>query len=434
MKFRTFLIILSISELFSQAAVLAQMPISRVVVAEAQMREAPSSITLVGTVNALRISKVSSEIAGIVQRMPVHEGDIIDQGSVLCKLNDDALSLRFAEEFATLESLQARHQELKAGTRKEELQRLKALLDEADADFERWKFEMVRIEKLYKDKDSNHKEYYDTRADYLTAERRRIAAQARYDEALAGPRKEVIAQAAHDVAAQQAIVHRYESDLNKTEIQAPFPGVITQRFTEVGEWISVGGQVVELADIHKMLVRVDAPESAFPYLVVGDPAHVFVDALRKTFKGKIKHIIPHADPNARTIPVEIEIDNEKRLLAVGMFARVTVTAGPKVKVVAIPKDAIVQKDGISYVAVVIPGQQGLAGILKAVTVGSDIHDWIAVTSGNIQSGMRIIIRGNERILPFPTPIQVVDDQGTPVALPGNGQSTPPTKTKKNLQG
>ncbi len=425
MRFHAFLIIVAVWGFNSQSPARAQMPVTRVVVTEVQMREVPSSLTLVGTVNASRISKISSEIAGIVQKLPIRQGDEIETGRGICKLNDDAISLRLAEEQATLASLQARHDELLAGTRKEELRRLKALLDEASAEFDRWKFEMERIDKLYENKDSNHKEYFDTRADFIASERRMIAAQARYDEAVAGPRKEVIAQAAHTAAAQKAIVDRLLSDVAKTMIRAPFAGVVTQRFTEVGEWIPAGGPVVELADLQTVLVRIDAPESAFRYLAVGDKAHVFVDALRKSFTGTLKHIIPQADPNARTMPVEIEVENKDRSLAVGMFARVTITAGPKENTVAVPKDAIVERDGIPYVALVIPAQQGFAGILQAVTVGSDIQNWIAVTSGNIKSGMQIITHGNERILPFPTPIEIVDDHGTPVALPGDGSQSKP---------
>jgi multidrug efflux pump subunit AcrA (membrane-fusion protein) len=387
------------------------------------MLEAPATITLVGTVDPVRRSQVGSEIAGIVAEMLVRQGDYVPAGGVICKLNDDTLRLQLDEAKARLSALKARHEELLAGTRKEELVRLKALADEAAADYERWTFEMRRVEKLYEDSDSNAKELYDTRADYLRAERRKIAVQAAYDLGVEGPRKEVIAGAAYEVSAQQAVVDRIESDLRKTAIRAPFAGHIVERSVEEGEWIAVGGQAVEMVDLATVLVRVDAPESAMPHLAIEMAARVSVDALKRSFEGKIKHLIRQADLKARTFPVEIEVDNRDGLLAAGMFARTTVPAGPKVGVVAVPKDAIVEREGIRYVAIVVPGQQGgMAGILTGVTTGADVKDWIAITSGNIQPGMRVITRGNENMLPFPTPIQIVDEKGVPVAMPDGATS------------
>ena len=142
---------------------------------------------------------------------------------------------------------------------------------------------------------------------------------------------------------------------------------------------------------------------------------VRVDALKRSFVGKIAHIIRQADERARTFPVEIELDNHDGVLASGMFARATLASGPSAIVMTVPKDAIVEKAGVSYVATVMPGQQGgLVGVLTAVTLGSDVGDFIAVTSGNIQVGTRVITRGNETMKRFPKPVRIVDKTGTPI--------------------
>jgi len=244
-----------------------------------------------------------------------------------------------------------------------------------------------------------------------------------YQQAVAGPRKEAIARAAYDVAAQQAVVHRIEGDLRKTAIRAPFAGYVTKRHTELGEWVTVGGSIVELADLSRVLVRVDAPESILPFLAVGASARVWIDALGHSFPGTIKHVIRSADLNARTFPVEIEVVNDGDQLATGQFARVTVPAGETEPTVTVPKDAIVERDGTTYVGLIIPGHDGgSAGILAAVTVGADVGDWIAITSGNVRPGMRVVTRGTERILPFPNKVVIVDHNGTPIeaAAPPDG--------------
>ena len=407
------------------ASVRAQPEPIKVVVAEARMVKAASSITLVGTVNPVRRSRVASEIAGIVENMPVRQGDHVAEGEVLCELNRDALTHRLNEAKARLNALGARHEELVAGTRREELTRLKALFDEASAEYDRWKLEMDRIDQLYSDRDSNEKEYYDTKADFVTAERRKAAAQADYDLGLEGPRKEVIARAAYEVAEQQAVVDRLQSDLDKTIIRAPFDGYVATRSVEIGEWVPVGGQIVEMIDLSTVLVLVNVPEAAFPFLTVGHAARVQVDALRHSFDGRVKHLLRQADPRARTFPIEVELENRERVLAGGMFARVTVTGGAEGSIVAVPKDAIVERGGVANVAMVMPGREGgMLATLMGVTVGVDAGDWITITSGNVQTGMRVVTRGNEHILPFPTPVLLVDDKGNPVPMTGGNALVP----------
>lgn len=387
------------------------------------MIDAPATQTLVGTVYASRISDVASEIAGIVDDMPIRQGDRVEAGGLLCKLNAEALSYRLAEERAELETRRARHQELLAGTRKEELTRLKALRDETIAEFDRWKFEMDRITRLYEKRDANEKEFKDTRSEYLAAERRRIAADALYAEAVAGPRKETIAQAAYEVVAQEAVANRIASDVRKTAILAPFTGYVTKRYTELGEWIQAGGDVVQLADFTTALVRADAPEAILQYLEIGAAARVWIDALGRSFPGTIKHVIPAADLKARTFPVDVEVDNTEGVLAGGQFARVTVPAGVHGQVVAVPKDAVVERDDVAYVGVVMPGPDGgSTGMLVPVTRGADVDDWVTITSGNIAAGQRVIIRGNERLLPFPMPVEIVTEDGSPVAS-GRNETT-----------
>lgn len=394
------------------------------------MVDAQQAIALVGTVEPVRRSRVSSKISGIVAAMPVRQGDLIAADGLICKLEDVTRKLALAAEQARLASLSAAHQELVAGTRPEELRLLKARLDESVAVYDRWRFEKERIDKLFQGKDSNDKEYQDTRAEFLAAERRRVAAEAAYNLGLEGPRQEQIARAAHDVAEQQAVVDRLAHELERTEIRAPFAGYIAERLAEVGEWIPEGGPVVEVLDLSRVLVRVDVPESALAYVNVGDTSRVMFDALGRSFDGKIKHVIRQAAKAARTFPVEIEIDNPDTLLAGGMFARASVPSGPAQKAVVVPKDSLVERDGVTYVAIVVPGQEsGPSGMLVAVTVGIDIRDRITITSGNVNPGTQVITRGTERMLPFPGPIQIVDENGTPVATPaGDKGKTPESKS------
>lgn len=411
--------------LLIEAVALAQPPAVKVVLERAKMVEAPATITLVGTVRPARSSRVASELAGVVKDMPVRQGDRVEKGQKLCALNTDSLTLQLESARARLRALEARHEELVTGTRAEDKARYQALYDEAVAERDRWRFELERVENLYRGSESNAKEIYDTRASFLGAEQRRLAAKAALDLALAGPRPEIIAQAAHDVQEQRATAARIETDLNKTVIRAPFDGYVVSRAVEVGEWVAAGGTVVTMVELGTVLVWVDAPESAFPFLEVGARARVKIDALGRFFEGTIKHMMREADRAARTFPVEIELSNPDDVLAAGMFARATIPAGPDRPALAVPKDAIVTTGGTDHVGVMVQGPQGPSAMLVPVVVGNSVGDWLTILSGNVKEGGDVVIRGTENLLPFPMPVVVVDAQGTPVAALPQSTAPPP---------
>lgn len=426
---------------YAAAPAHAQPPVKRVVVAEAQMRELKPSLALVGSVEPVRRSVIGAEIAGRVREMPVRQGDFVEQDAVLCRLKDETLQHQKSEQAAQLESLRQKLAELEAGTRSEDLERLKAALEEAAALEEKWAFEKKRLDDLMATSSASSKEFNDTTSEYLAARKRHTQAKAIYDLAVEGPRKEVIEQARYAVAAQEAVVARLAEDVERTRIRAPFAGYVTRRIAEVGEWVEVGGDVVELADLSSVLVRVSVPEQAFPFNRVGDDIRVKIDALDEWLTGHIAHVIPQADMNARTFPVEIRIENGDGRLAAGMFARAVVRAGATRPGVAVPVDAIVRRDGIEYVAMVLdpsagrpgadaekhegqknedappaggpPGGGGHGGppagpkaMPTPVTTGVEVDGWVAVTSGNIGPGMKVVIRGNEGIF-YPMPVEIV---------------------------
>ena len=403
------------------------MPAVRVVVAEARLVEVSPTITLVGTVAPARMSLVRSEVSGVVVEVPVRQGDRVSAGQLLYRLDDRRIRASIDQAKSRLGVLQARHQELLAGTRKEQISELKAKLDEATAEVQRWTLEGERIAKLYAGSESHAKEVYDTKASLAGAEARRAGAQAMHELGVAGPRAEVIAAAAHEVAEQQALICGWEIELDKHVIRAPFAGYIVRQSIEIGSKesemsgmmpgnsSSLGASVV-IMELDPVLVRVDVPEAAFPFAKVSEPVHVKVDALDRAFAGRIRHVVPLADTTARTFPVEIEVANPSGEIAAGMFVRVPFPSGPRTQQVTVPKDAIVVGKGTDQVAMVITGPEGKpAAILVSVTVGGSVDDCMAITSGNIPPGAKIVTKGNERIMPFPTPIEIVDEQGTPVA-------------------
>ena len=368
-------------------------PVSKVLLAEAQLKELPATSLLVGSVRPNRISIVGAEVEGLVTALPVRQGDYLKTGTLICQLNDDTLQLELRAAEGKLESL-------------------KAAVKIAKADLDRWTREKERVAKLQSAYRANAKEVYDTLADFLMAENR-------------------VREAEQDVVEQNAQAELKQIEIAKTRIGAPFDGYVTALHTEVGQWLQRGGQVVEIIDLETVLVRVDAPESAIVHIQVGDEVRVKLDALNKTVTGHVKYVIPQAHEQARTFPVDIAIANPEHELRSGLFARCTVKTGPAGQAIAVPRDAVVHKEGTNRIwKVQAAGPEGMMAFPVTVTLGAEIGEWVAITSGNVLPGMQVVVRGNEQLMPFPAKVIVVE-QETLMTKSTQSRGLQPTRTSSH---
>ena len=371
-RIQTLIVVVTAVWLLVPRSALAQ-PVNKVLLAEAQLKELPATSLLVGSVRPNRTSIVGAEVEGLVTALPVRQGDYLKQGTLICQLNDDILQLELRAAEGKLESLSA-------------------AVKIAKADLDRWTREKERVAKLQSAQRANAKEVYDTLADFLMAENR-------------------VREAEQDVVEQNAQVGLKKIEISKTRIVAPFDGYVTALHTEVGQWLQRGGQVIEIIDLETVLVRVDAPESSIVHIRVGDEVRVKLDALNSTVTGRVKYIVPQAHELARTFPVDIAIANPQHALRSGMFARCTVRTGPAGQVIAVPRDAVVHKEGTNRIwKVQAAGPQNMMAFPMSVTLGAEVGEWVAITSGNVSPGMKVVVRGNEQLMPFPAKVIVVEEE------------------------
>ncbi len=386
-------------------------------------REVPPSVKLVGTVHEDKIAVVAAEVEGLIAAFEADEGQFLRANDVICRIDPTVAELRLAEANARLASLQARLEELENGERPETIKRLEAAVEEAEAIQAKWDFEQKRIESLYNTGQSSDKELNDAQKEYIAASRRLAQANASLELARNGERPEVIAQARQDVAAQQAVVSRLARDLEKTEIRAPFTGAISDKRTEVGEWIDAGGAVCEFVALNTVRVRFDVPEQVIPFARTGAPATIEVEALSKTASHVIARVIPRGSTAARTFPVEVDVANEQHVLLPGMFVWAYVPAGPVGKRLMVPKDAVVARGLQKTIFVLRPGKPNgpMNAIPTNVATGLELEGLIEVRGDGLQVGDRVVTRANERLF-GPTPVTPIDE---PPTAQGD-ESTPQT--------
>lgn len=300
-------------------------------------------VTLVGTAEPWSETIVAAEEAGLVRKMLVDEGDRVKQNQTLCVQDASQLSLK--------------------------IEAARAVVAEAAANQTRAEREWERLKQLYSIKSVSKKAYEDAQFEAQAAVKR--------------------------VARLQVELYILLDQVKKKVVYAPVSGVVVERHTLVGQWLSKGDPVVTLIVLNPIRVMVPVPERYVSRIKKGDSSKVIFDALPdRVFKGVIDAIIPRADGAARTFPVRIEIPNPKETMKAGMLGRATLAVGNPHKAILIPKDALVLSGAGKSVYVINDQTAHLVQVKTGPAHGSLIE-----VKGNLKAGQRVAVRGNERLRP-----------------------------------
>ena len=311
---------------------------------EAREHQLRPLVRLSGAVEAVRTSVIASDVAGVVETLPVLAGDAVAKGDVLATVRQTPLKL--------------------------ERQSLQAQLDEARVRLEQAERRVERAQELYRGEVATASQFDDTR----------------YERAVWRSR----------AASLEAELARVVDRLQRSQVRAPFAGVVTRRFTEVGMWLTSGGSVVELLATDQLEIRIDVPERYYPSLRVGQPASIRIASLpAEDVAGTVRAVVPAADPRARTFPVYVQLPSRDGVIGVGMLAVVGLGLGEPRPAVVVPKDAVVDRGPQRFVFTI--GGDDMAQQV-AVDTGGAVGDWIEVDAP-IEPGTKVITRGTERLFP-----------------------------------
>lgn len=181
--------------------------------------------------------------------------------------------------------------------------------------------------------------------------------------------------------------------LEKTEIRAPFDGIIGLREISEGDYVEVGKTITNLEDIDPIKVEFAIPERYFSSINVGQIVEISVDSYRdKTFEGMVYAIDPKIDPDTRNVLIKASISNGQELLRPGMFAYVSLQVGKNENALLIPEETLIPSGkNISVFRVT----DGIAH-LTPVTTGRRLEGRVEITEGLAQ-GDKVVTAGHTKI-------------------------------------
>jgi len=161
--------------------------------------------------------------------------------------------------------------------------------------------------------------------------------------------------------AAQAKRERDQVLFDYSKITAPFAGVITQRFANLGTLLQAGTNsstqampLVRLSEDSLFRLVIPVPESYVHFIHIGDPVTVNVPSLTRSFPGKVARFSVDVREDTRTMHTEVDVQNPGRVLLPGLYAEATITLERKAGAIALPVQAVDQENGQAAVDVVDP--------------------------------------------------------------------------------
>jgi len=181
---------------------------------------------------------------------------------------------------------------------------------------------------------------------------------------------EAIAQLHSDEAA----VALAEARLAKTQISAPFNGVLGLRRMSVGAYVNPGDTIINLEQIDPLKVDFRIPENALASAKVGQPLLVTVDALPgETFDGSVYAVDPQIDETARNVLLRATLPNPDNKLRPGLFARVGLIVERHENAILVPERSLVPMADDQFVFRVDGGKAVMTKVKLGERVGTEVE-------------------------------------------------------------
>jgi multidrug efflux system membrane fusion protein len=192
-----------------------------------------------------------------------------------------------------------------------------------------------------------------------------------------------------DVLRAEAQLRQAAYEINESQIRAPFPGVVTERFIQKGEYVQLGAATVRLVNTTDIEARATAALGLAANIRLGQMVSIRDHGRERP--GHIRTIVPVGDDRSRQFEVRVVFEDSDWL--VGTSVEVSLPSTAERTALTVPRDALVIRENHSYVLRV-----SHANTVEEldVTPGIALADVVEV-SGPVSAGDRLVIRGAERL-------------------------------------
>ncbi len=203
-----------------------------------------------------------------------------------------------------------------------------------------------------------------------------------------------------------------------SKITAPFDGVVTQRYANLGTLMQAGTNsstqampLVRLSQDDQFRLVIPVPESYVHYIHTGDSVSVNVPSLNRSFPGRVSRFSVDVREDTRTMHTEVDVQNPNHVLVPGLYAEATITLEQKNRALSIPLQAV-NHNGDQTSVFVVDSNNKLES--RPVVLGIQTAADAEILSG-LQEGEVIVVSDRSGLKPGeevrPKPVDVIDYQG-----------------------
>ncbi len=297
-------------------------------VAEAQRGDIAHELSIAGQFQPYQVVDVHPKVTGFMVKINVDIGDRVRKGQTLAvlevpELNAQLKGTGFEAQRAKDDLLRAQH----------EIKRAEAVHSALHADYDR----LLETSKAQPGLIAQQ--------ELDDAESKDLSSASQVDAA-----KAAAAAAEQHVEVAHADNDRVQALENYTNVVAPLDGVIVWRYADTGALIQSGINsneqdipIVRLAQSGLLRLRMPIPENDVQYVHMGDPIQVRVDAIGRSFTGKVTRFTRDVNFETRTMETEIDVENQNLSIDPGMYANAELQLASAENVTTIPVEALVLK-------------------------------------------------------------------------------------------
>lgn len=313
----------------------------------------PRTLRLTGNLRGAKETDLAANVSGMLTATLVERGQIVKEGEVIARVDVKAATLALAEAKVQVES---------------------TLVQQSISSADCARYEQLKA--------------------------RGAVTAIEYDQVMAKCKVAPIS-----VEAASARQRMAAKNVGDGVIRAPFTGVVTERFVDVGEYVQPSSRVISLAQVKDLKLEFSLPEQNFPQVAIGAQVGFKVAAYPDvSFAATVSHI-SGAVRNTRDVIVEALVTNGEQKLLPGMFAEVEVTIGEE-QLPGVPAAAVFEKNGKKNILVAVGDTLEQRVIQPAAPVASGIPVRKGVKTGErvvaadvtqLKNGQRIVVPSKQPV-------------------------------------
>ncbi|HZK12854.1 MAG TPA: efflux RND transporter periplasmic adaptor subunit [Atribacterota bacterium] len=355
--------------------------------------EVNSFLKVTGVVEANETVRITSEIMGQAKEVKVKDGEEVNKGDILITLDDEQIKIQVAQAQATLDSIQASSDKIKAGARPQEIKQAESALLQAKMNRDSVEENYLRMKKLFSEKAISQQQYEQAKNQYEIADVQYQSAQESYGLVIEGAGEEDIKSVEAQVRQTKAALDMAKYQLKNTQITAPISGKVTSITVSSGEMVAPSVPLLSIIDVSRIFIKVGISEKDISKIKEGQTVSLEIDAFpEEKFRGEVVSKGVAVDQISKTLEVKIEILQPEVDIPVGVFARGDILVKTNQDVLIIPSSALTRKQDGIYVYVI---EEGIAR-QKEVVLGIIQGERIEILDG-LSEGEEIVVLGNQEL-------------------------------------